>query len=263
MENVKQKAWTTLEELGIKKLPINVEEVLVNHFGYTVIPYSAATEYTKEMSLHDATNMYKAFTVAKDKTVLYNDTLSYGERNEVLGHELGHVVLGHTSHKGLLGKSANPYQENLQEDEADKFAISFVAPAPLLMKKKATSIVDVARETGLPTKKAREAWAQLLCEEDYVKHKPNKRRTIIILICLFIVFASAGAWLHSEVEDSVDYAVHTQTEARTVYVTATGTRYHKQDCQYVKGKDNLTEMTLAEAEEDMLTPCKVCTPDEE
>ena len=41
----------------------------------------------------------------------------------------------------------------------------------------------------------------------------------------------------------------------TVYVTASGKKYHKQDCRYAK---NATPTTRAEADAKGLTPCKVC-----
>lgn len=47
-------------------------------------------------------------------------------------------------------------------------------------------------------------------------------------------------------------------QAQTVYRTRTGERYHRADCQHVKGK--AIPLTLAEAKERGLTPCKVCRP---
>ena len=46
----------------------------------------------------------------------------------------------------------------------------------------------------------------------------------------------------------------------TVYVTATGEKYHTSTCRYVKGKDNLTAMTKSQAEAAGYEACKVCKP---
>ena len=47
-----------------------------------------------------------------------------------------------------------------------------------------------------------------------------------------------------------------------VYATPSGKKYHLEDCQYLKGKENLREMTISEAKQAGLTPCSVCNPDE-
>ena len=47
------------------------------------------------------------------------------------------------------------------------------------------------------------------------------------------------------------------TESETVYITKSGKRYHKADCRHIVGRD-VTEKTIAEAEQDGYTPCKDC-----
>lgn len=47
-----------------------------------------------------------------------------------------------------------------------------------------------------------------------------------------------------------------------VYITPSGKKYHLADCQYLKGKDNLQEMTIDEAIKENFSPCNVCNPDE-
>jgi len=51
--------------------------------------------------------------------------------------------------------------------------------------------------------------------------------------------------------------VRTQTGQDIVWVTASGKKYHRQDCRYAK---TATPITRAEAEAKGLTPCKVCKP---
>lgn len=47
------------------------------------------------------------------------------------------------------------------------------------------------------------------------------------------------------------------SESETVYITKSGKRYHKADCRHITGRD-VTEKTIAEAEQDGYTPCKDC-----
>ncbi len=46
------------------------------------------------------------------------------------------------------------------------------------------------------------------------------------------------------------------TQAQTVYVTKSGTKYHTKDCQHSKGA---TQMSLADAKAKKLTACNVCS----
>jgi hypothetical protein len=49
-----------------------------------------------------------------------------------------------------------------------------------------------------------------------------------------------------------------ETKDVTVYVTKTGTKYHKSGCRYLKSSK--IETTLAKAKEAGMTACSVCKP---
>lgn len=49
-----------------------------------------------------------------------------------------------------------------------------------------------------------------------------------------------------------------EPHAEVVYRTPSGKRYHRATCGHVKGKG--IELSLAEARERELTPCRVCNP---
>ena len=51
----------------------------------------------------------------------------------------------------------------------------------------------------------------------------------------------------------------TETVEELVYVTKTGTRYHKADCRYVRNNKTSKSITAEEAKTDYI-PCKVCNP---
>ncbi|NLU23199.1 MAG: ImmA/IrrE family metallo-endopeptidase [Clostridiales bacterium] len=52
-------------------------------------------------------------------------------------------------------------------------------------------------------------------------------------------------------------------EEQTVYVTVSGTKYHRADCYYVEGKDNLIALTVEQARQDGYQPCSHCMSDKE
>ena len=47
-------------------------------------------------------------------------------------------------------------------------------------------------------------------------------------------------------------------EGTLVYVTTTGSKYHKWGCQYINGKTNLIDMYISEAQDKGYQPCEVC-----
>ena len=46
-----------------------------------------------------------------------------------------------------------------------------------------------------------------------------------------------------------------------LYVTATGERYHKKECIFVKNKTNIQKLTKEEFEKGTYSPCDMCLPD--
>lgn len=59
---------------------------------------------------------------------------------------------------------------------------------------------------------------------------------------------------------SFDASMTQDGASSVVYVTSSGKKYHRAECTYVEGKDNLIEMTREEAEEEGYEPCSVCNP---
>lgn len=52
------------------------------------------------------------------------------------------------------------------------------------------------------------------------------------------------------------------TSNNTYYVTSAGKKYHQKHCIIIKYKNNLTEITIADALNEGYKPCKVCNPEE-
>lgn len=102
------------------------------------------------------------------------------------------------------------------------------------------------------------------------EHARSVRRasvvSVLATVCI-VVPVSIGAWLHFYPTQQTDtpaqsaFAQNTVApeQVQFVYVTPSGTKYHKKDCRYVTTsaiavpKDNIP---------DKYTPCKVCQPDE-
>ncbi len=81
----------------------------------------------------------------------------------------------------------------------------------------------------------------------------HKVATILIAICL-VVIVVAGA-IFSQIEKEKQYYGE-------YYITSTGNKYHDKDCGYVKGKDNIEQLTIEQYESGEYEPCGVCLPSE-
>ena len=78
----------------------------------------------------------------------------------------------------------------------------------------------------------------------------HKRLLLIagaVLLCLAI---GLGVWA----------AISGSNGKDTFYITHTGSKYHTQDCIFIRGKDGLTEMTPDQVKSSGYEPCEVCNP---
>lgn len=59
---------------------------------------------------------------------------------------------------------------------------------------------------------------------------------------------------------SIVIVKYNEYKAEPHYVTATGTKYHREACIFLKGKENVRSITRAEEKSGDFEPCKVCLP---
>ena len=50
--------------------------------------------------------------------------------------------------------------------------------------------------------------------------------------------------------------------ARIVHITRYGNRYHRRDCEKLRGSQTIIRLTLVDALNRGKVPCKVCNPDD-
>ncbi|MCJ7856866.1 ImmA/IrrE family metallo-endopeptidase [Lachnospiraceae bacterium NSJ-143] len=183
MENIKAKAWEFLVKCNINKLPIDTIEFNNLNAGFGIVSYSDSIEYIQSLGLTEYAKTHLAFTAfnteRKTPIIFFSDSLSYSERNFIIAHEIGHIVLGHTVYEKIIGKCPNQDEENMQEKEADVFAYAFLAPVPVLLKTKAFSPVAISRKTGLPLDICNSIALEVINESKIPKGDIEKR----LLIC--------------------------------------------------------------------------------
>lgn len=78
-----------------------------------------------------------------------------------------------------------------------------------------------------------------------------------IFILFLIVFSVFGSIAPSKLND-YGHIIRVDAKADVVYITDTGTKYHRATCRTLK--KNKYEITKEEAIEQGYTACKVCNP---
>lgn len=73
------------------------------------------------------------------------------------------------------------------------------------------------------------------------------KRIISLFLCVLIVITGVGA----------KSSRHTTDGSKKVYVTESGTKYHKKSCRYAK---HAYKITLEDAVDEGYKPCKKCKP---
>lgn len=80
----------------------------------------------------------------------------------------------------------------------------------------------------------------------------SKKHIYITVIMMFFISLSLGIGKYNMTRETV------KTESEMVYVTASGTKYHRKNCIYVYNKE-CSALTAEQAKKNY-TPCKVCNP---
>jgi hypothetical protein len=129
------------KQLGLHNIDPLSAEVLAQHLGVTVW----STENIVELSANDMQvlnderdDSWSALTmrVGTSDLVLFKPVNSKGRRNNVIMHELSHIILGHELAEACILEDGSLVPGNFkqdQEDEADWLAGTLLLPRPALM----------------------------------------------------------------------------------------------------------------------------------
>lgn len=95
----------------------------------------------------------------------------------------------------------------------------------------------------------------------YAVLNPPNNSKLISCIAGFIAIAFLSFYIgYTQAPVQIQPASVTyQTTTQQVYITATGKKYHRSNCKYVKGKDNIAVIDKKQADKTH-SPCSVCNP---
>ena len=192
---------------------VSIEQYLET-IGYKVAFYNTPNGdklLAKLDLLSDASDV-PAFTYTGAGNIVFiDDNVSSEDKNYLLYHEVGHILLGHLSYARMSTK--NRYN---MEYEADVFAHMLLHPS-------------------------------------------NKKKLIACIIgFIAVAFLSFYVGYVSAPMQMLPTSATEQTTEQ-VYITSTGKKYHRSNCRYVKGKDNIAVIDKKQADKTH-SPCSVCNP---
>ncbi len=156
-------AIQTLLKHGIAELPITAARItaILKEYGYEVIIYDLNNrkhiQLLTNIGVNGIANQTKAFTykAQNQKIVFIRIDVSNNEKRLLLAHELGHIVMNHISNDNVLGYKPGGLLDDGQEDEANAFALEFLAPTCVLAKKHLRTAEDVEMVTLLDEKRSK------------------------------------------------------------------------------------------------------------
>ena len=161
MSSATREAYRFRAEKKITLLSIDYEFMLqfLKSCDFTVKTYSQARADPAFYFLEKYAEQSKGFTCIQgnNASIYIKDELPLEEKVKVLAHELGHIVLRHSYH-GVLDACEDEEKRNFLEDEANEFALIFIAP-PCLLKHLGLHLKsDIQTATLLGNKDAEEVY---------------------------------------------------------------------------------------------------------
>ena len=285
------KAIISLLENGVTQLPITSIQVknIIKKYGWDIVEYSL--ESNIHIKLLDKYNVLsiaersKAFTVKSidEQLVFIRAGLSANDRRLLLAHELGHIVLGHMSDCSVLGYTPAGLIDEGQEDEANEFALEFLAPTCILSQKRINTPQLISAATLLDDKRSRlvadevrnhkkhtDYEAKLCNQFNEIKEKNIKIRYIVVAIITALILVTATITVNYKSQENIEQTQVIQEATPTsepqimdidVVVTKSGQKYHTLECKHIKDKPNLIHMTINEAIQAGYEACEDCKPD--
>ena len=83
----------------------------------------------------------------------------------------------------------------------------------------------------------------------------KKHKKIVIIAVILLLIICAGLLIGWKVRKEESYFGE-------YYISASGKKYHKKDCVFVKDKKTAQRLAQEDYESGAYTPCKMCLPEE-
>ena len=150
-------AWEILIACRVDALPVDLNAVLRN-LGVRVYAYRRAAELLEDTGLAEVAGRVSGLTfyIREQPVILYNELETPQRIRFTIGHELGHIVLGHVRPGEHTRQNREPQPgDDPMEQAANRFAADLLAPACVLWGLDLHRADDIARVCKISIQAAR------------------------------------------------------------------------------------------------------------
>ena len=127
-------AWEILLDCGVERLPVDLNAI-ARHLDVRVYAYSRSRELLEATGLSEVAGRVSGLTfyAGAQPVILYNDAETPQRIRFTIGHELGHIVLGHVRPGDHTSQNREQQPgDSPTEQAANRFAADLLAPACVL-----------------------------------------------------------------------------------------------------------------------------------
>ena len=127
-------AWEILLACRVEQLPVDLNAVL-RHLGVRAYSYSRVLDLLESTGLAEVAKQVSGMTfyAGSQPVILFNDAETPQRVRFTIGHELGHIVLGHVQPGEYTHQNREPQPgDSPTEQAANRFAADLLAPACVL-----------------------------------------------------------------------------------------------------------------------------------
>lgn len=150
-------AWEILLACRVEALPVDLNAVL-QHLDVRVYAYSRGRDLLEAAGLTEAAKQASGLTFfsGTQPVILYNDAEAPQRIRFTVGHELGHLVLGHVQPGEHTRQNREPQPgDSPTEQAANRFAADLLAPACVLWGLDLHRAEDIAKVCKISIQAAR------------------------------------------------------------------------------------------------------------
>ncbi|MBQ2967208.1 MAG: ImmA/IrrE family metallo-endopeptidase [Clostridia bacterium] len=255
-KDIQKKARAFVNKHRLKKVNFTSVRSAAKAEGYTIVEFNHlyndkdVNVLVEALHLKEYVSTAKGFTYADNnyRIIFLHEDLSDSEKVLVLLHELGHITLGHLTANSIIGNDV------MQEYEANEFSHYITH----------RSKMDAFFHSACWNKKWYITGGVLLV-------------AVLVLLLTFCTGQtpeqpSGIAPDNDPVQTEVSVTNPTQSTAQPApsktapyaekqfFITATGKKYHLEDCRYLQDKSDVSPMTKEQYDSGFYQPCAYCKP---
>lgn len=286
--SIKTKSYDFLMKHSITNLNFNltlIEEIAETN-KWSLYPFSSNKSLINRLNLNNNLK-FQSFTLIQNNEILifYNDELQENEIIFNILHEFGHLILNHKN-ENCEFENSNVEVFLKQEYEANEFAFEVLAPSCILKELNIFNVEAIEKISKLPYKHIKSHLINVInCPDldeysnklityfnDYInniKSQLNNNIKIIdkfkkaapkmtVVLIIISVFIGSSLLFIKNTNNEKYIKTFSKNYNIVFFATRSGSKYHIQNCRYVKNKNNLIKFTKNSEIFKKYSACSIC-----